>query len=77
MAPPLSSLNELVRMLADAAAGESSSGPEGLFIRVVEDLKSQDMRIPQDLEILASVVQTALQGGLVDDKKYLVRAITG
>lgn len=78
MVSPLRSLGELVRMLADVVGGgESSSGQESLFIRVNKDLKSQEMRIPQDLELLASIVQTALQGGLVDDKKYLVRAIAG
>ncbi|KAH0556381.1 hypothetical protein GP486_005695 [Trichoglossum hirsutum] len=69
-------LAELVRMLAGAGgSGEGSNGRKSLFIRVAEDLKSQKMRIPQDLEILASAVQTTLQGGLVDDKKYLLEQV--
>lgn len=45
---------------------------ENLHDKIVSVLKSQGMRIPQNIGILVSLVQTRLRGGLVDDKKYLV-----
>ena len=37
---------------------------------LVKDLMSQLTRFPQDLSIANSIVEAALNGGLVDDKKY-------
>ena len=37
---------------------------------LVKDLMSQLTRFPQDLSIVNSIVEAALNGGLVDDKKY-------
>jgi hypothetical protein len=49
--------------------------PESLLANIVRDLDSQGMRIPQDLGILISLLQTAFNHGLVDDKKFLVRSV--
>ena len=47
--------------------------PEGLLANITRDLISQDKRVPQDIGILISLLDTAINHGLVDDRKYLVR----
>ena len=56
----------------------SSSKPKqstltSLLSSVHADLLSQAHRIPADIRTLRELSQAGLQGGLIDDKKYLVR----
>ena len=47
--------------------------PRRHFIRdVVRDLASQAPHTQNNVELLASLIETELQGGYVDDKKYQV-----
>jgi hypothetical protein len=51
------------------------SNLEGLLNEARRDLLSQSGRILPDLNILLGAGEAALQGGLVDDRKYLVHAL--
>ena len=39
----------------------------------VHDFASQERRIPDDIGLVLSSIQTKLDGGLIDDKTYLVK----
>ncbi|KAG0652625.1 9,12-octadecadienoate 8-hydroperoxide 8R-isomerase [Hyphodiscus hymeniophilus] len=47
---------------------------ESLLSRVVEDLWSQAGRVGPDIKAVQDVAMTALAGGIVDDRKYIVVA---
>ena len=44
-----------------------------LLSSIVGDLASQKMLIPQDINLIMSSIKTEIDGGLIDDKSYLVR----
>jgi hypothetical protein len=46
--------------------------PASIVINGTRDLLSQATRIPDDVGVLISLLQTASNHGLVDDRKYLV-----
>jgi len=52
---------------------DSDVSPEGVKTGLVQDLTSQALRIPEDIQLIAEAVSTAFyQNGLLNDKKYLV-----
>lgn len=55
---------------------QSQSQHPSLLSSVHADLLSQAHRISADLRTLRGISRTGLNGGLVDDKKYLVRLIS-
>lgn len=46
-----------------------------LLTGILQDLASQGRRVPDDISILLSAVETEFKGGLQDDRKYLVCAL--
>ena len=51
-----------------------ASGPTSpsLLSSILHDLESQEVRVPEDIGLVVSSVQTEIDGGLIDDKTYLV-----
>ncbi|SRR6266536_2022843 len=49
---------------------------ESLLVNIAKDFKSQDKRIPEDIGILVSLLQTSINNGLIDDRKDLVRLVS-
>jgi hypothetical protein len=46
--------------------------PASLLVNVAKDLASQGKRIPEDIGVLMSLLETKVNNGLIDDRKYLV-----
>ncbi len=63
---PASNEYESVSTIIDTSAN--------LLSGVVHDLASQKMFIPEDINLIVSSIQTEIDGGLIDDKSYLVRS---
>lgn len=63
--------------LASAKSQSQSQPPTltSLLSSLHADLLSQAHRIPADLRTLREISQTGLNGGLIDDRKYLVRLL--
>ena len=54
-----------------SGAATRTSTPN-LLTSILQDLASQGRRVPDDISILLSAVETEFKGGLQNDKKYLV-----
>ena len=66
-------LSELVRhptthLLGNGREGEHPRKPAG----IIEDLKSQVTRIPENVDLLGDFVAGFTRGGLIDDREYTV-----
>ena len=61
----------------DLSSKPKQSTLTSLLSSVHADLLSQAHRIPADIRTLRELSQAGLQGGLIDDKKYLVRPKPG
>ena len=57
-------------------ASQEQSNLSRVLSKARQDLASQSRRIVPDLAILQGIYKTFLAGGIVDDRKYLVRSLS-
>ena len=70
----LDKFGHLVRKSHRTSQGDSidETVAQNLLSSVVHDLASQEMRIPEDIGLIVSGIQTEVNGRLINDKTYLV-----
>lgn len=73
----LATFNSLVKNVfsTDLNANIQPDDPQALHAGILGDLASQATRIPEDVDTVVDFIQTAKNGGLNNDKDYLVRAV--
>ena len=70
----LDKINHIVPKSHRNNRGYSVNGTNGqsLLTSILHNLASQEMRIPEDIGLIVSTIQTEIDGGLIDDKTYYV-----
>ena len=72
MEAPKETPKEAPKALASNDAGDAHKSLLDVLYRVRADFVSQAKRIMPDLEIIMDGGETALKGGLIDDRTYFV-----
>ena len=72
-------LTDIIRYTLGSDANiDSTSEPDapidhGLLRRVLRQLRARDMKLPDDVGVVISVIQLYIEGGSIDNKNPLVR----